>query len=116
MVPLNTREKIRVEPKKVNLKIPVERFTEKKIKIPITVVNRPQGSNLKIFPSDAEVSFLVGLSDYETITQSDFDVVVVFDSAQTQQTLEVILRKQPEYIQQLRISPPNVEYLIETEE
>lgn len=116
MVPLNQPEKINVEPKKVNLKIPVERFTEKKIKIPISVLNRPQGSHLKIFPSDAEVSFLVGLSQYETINSSDFDVVVIFDSAQIQQTLEVKLRKQPDYIQQLRVSPPNVEYLIETEE
>lgn len=108
-------EKTEIQPIKTNLIIPVERFTEKKIRIPITLKNIPEGTNVKIFPSVADVSFLVGLSDYENISASDFKVVADFDSARNKETLEVVVEEKPDFIQQLRVSPQNVEFLIETD-
>jgi len=107
--------KTKIEPEKVRLEIPVERFTEKKMDIPLTVKNKPKEGKIKIFPSEVVISFLVGLSDYEKITPTDFQIYAVYDSLQNSENLEVIVGDKPDYIQQLRISPPNVEYLIETE-
>lgn len=107
--------KTEVTPNEINLKIPVERFTEKEIKIPLTIKNQPEDINIKIFPSDVNVSFLVGLSDYENITASDFVAYAVYDSVQNSETLKVIVEEKPGYIQQLIVSPQNVEFLIESE-
>lgn len=109
-------EKTKVIPKKVELKVPVERFTEKKIKIPVQIRNKPEDANLKIFPSEVDVSFLVALSDYESISASDFSVFAVYDSIHSNETLEVMVDKKPGFIQQLRVTPPSVEFLIQTDE
>lgn len=116
VVPLEHPEKTKVFPTKVNLNIPVERFTEKRIKVPVQVLNVPENLNIKIFPSELEVSFLVGLSDYESISATDFDIVADYSSAENKEVMEIVVMDRPNYIQQLRVSPPNVEYLIETEE
>jgi hypothetical protein len=116
LISLKPPDNVKVDPKKVTLNIPVERFTEKKLTVPILVINKPKGSNLKIFPSVAEISFLVGLSNYEGITSNDFKAIAIYDSTQNQQTLNIVIENSPKYIQQLRVSPPNVEYLIEADE
>lgn len=115
MVELDHPKKIKVTPNKVNLKIPVERFTEKEIKVPLTVKNKPEDLSIKIFPSDVQVSFLVGLSDYDKISTSDFEIHVVYDSEQNRETLEVVVEEKPDYIRQLKVSPQNVEFLVESE-
>ena len=116
MAPVVHPEKTKVVPKKINLKIPVERFTEKRMKVPVQVLNVPENINIKIFPSEVEVSFLIGLSDYENISSTDFDIVADYSSAENKEVLEVVVMERPDFIQQLRISPPNVEYLIENKE
>jgi len=108
-------EKTNIQPTKVNLIIPVERFTEKKIRIPLTIKNKPENLSFKLFPSDVDVSFLVGLNEFESITASDFRIFAVYDSLKSQENLEVEVEKKPDFIQQLRISPQNVEFLIETD-
>ncbi|MFW6310019.1 MAG: YbbR-like domain-containing protein [Prolixibacteraceae bacterium] len=115
MVELDHPKKTKVNPNKVNLKIPVERFTEKEIKIPLSVKNKPEDLNIKIFPSDVQVSFLVGLSDYDNISASDFEIYVAYDSEHNRETLEVIVEEKPDYIRQLMVSPQNVEFLVESE-
>ncbi|HKJ79461.1 MAG TPA: CdaR family protein [Prolixibacteraceae bacterium] len=108
-------DKTKVEPKKTNLNIPVERFTEKKINIPVRIRNKPNDVNMKIFPSEVDISFLVALSDYESLTSSDFEVFTVYDSIRNNETLEVFIGNKPDFIQQLRVLPPKVEYLIQTD-
>ncbi len=108
-------DKTTVSPEKANLKIPVERFTEKEFKIPLEIRNKPEDINFKIFPSEVSISFLIGLNNYEDIRSTDFQLFVDYDSINTSETLEVYVSKKPDFIQLLRISPPSVEYLIETE-
>lgn len=107
-------ERTRIDPERVVLSIPVERFTEKTFKIPVEVRDKPDDVNMKVFPSEVTVAFLVGLSDYDQIQNTDFTVFVSYDSISTSDVLEVNLDKIPAFVQQVRISPPNVEYLIET--
>lgn len=109
-------DKTNIKPTKLNLIIPVERFTEKKIRIPLTVKNKSENLNIKLFPSDVDLSFLVGLNEYESINASDFRVFAIYDSLQNQETLQVVVEEKPKFIQQLRISPQNVEFLIESKD
>ncbi|MFV0266118.1 MAG: hypothetical protein ACK5HT_03175, partial [Draconibacterium sp.] len=66
-------------PKRVVMNIPVEEFTEKKIEVPITVANLPDSLDVKLFPNQAILSFLVGLSKFADISADNFDVVVDYN-------------------------------------
>lgn len=105
-----------IQEKKVKIKIPVERFTEKDINLPIQVKNKPEGLNIKLFPAQVKVSFLVGLSEYENITAADFKAFVDYNKADnSKETLEIIIESEPPFIQIQNVSPQAVEFLVETD-
>lgn len=110
-------EKTTLSPEKVMVKIPVERFTEKELKIPVEVRNKPDSVNIKLFPSEVKISFLVGLKEFESITGADFKAYVDYNDIANgnPEELQVKIDTQPSFIQMLRISPATVEYLIETD-
>jgi hypothetical protein len=110
-------EKTTISPEKVMIRIPVERFTEKELKIPVEVRNKPEGVNIKLFPSDVKVSFLVGLNEFENITAADFKAFVDYETIikSKSEELDVKIDTQPTFIQMLRISPATLEYHIETD-
>ena len=100
---------------KVEINIPAEKFTEKKIKIPLNVKPEKYKDNIKLFPSEVTVSFMVGLSSYEKITPGDFKAFVDYAPVNSdQQTLKVLIELTPQNIQNLRVTPEEVEFLIET--
>jgi hypothetical protein len=101
--------------KEVKLIIPVEKFTEKKLKIPVEVRSEEYKNKIKIFPSVATVTFMVSLSEYEHIGQADFRAYVEYDQQKSdKETLDIIIGSKPKNIKMLRKSPENVEFLIET--
>ena len=110
-------DKTATSPDKIMVKIPVERFTEKELKIPVEVRNKPPKVNIKLFPSEIKVSFLVGLSEFESITSADFKAYVDYETIinSHSEELNVKIDSKPSYIQMLKISPTTVEYLIETD-
>lgn len=107
--------KTTIKPEKVELKIRVEKFTEKEIKIPIQVKNLPDNKNLKLFPSEIKLTILVGLSEFEVINASKFEVSVDYLSIKDGvENLDIEIGKKPVGVQILRFTPLNVEFLIET--
>ncbi len=116
IVPIQHPEKTTVTPEKVTVKIPVEKFTEKEVKIPVLIKNKPENIKVKLFPSDVTISILVGLSEFENVTSADFTATVDFNSVQKNiESIEVKIENKPSYIEVLRISPETVEYLTETD-
>ena len=104
-----------VVPEEVLINIDVEKFTEKELKIPVEIVNKPKDVNIKLFPSDIKVSFLVGLSEFDNITSSDFSATVDYGTITGSSTsLPIKVKAGPSFIELRRIIPENVEYLIET--
>ena len=55
---------LRFVPDEVKVKLNVERFTEKRIVVPVTVINCPDDIVLRIFPSQVELSFNVPMSRF----------------------------------------------------
>jgi YbbR domain-containing protein len=107
-------ENTNINEEKVFVQIPVERFTEKEITVPVQVKNKPQDLNIKLFPAQVKISFLVGLNKYENITAADFNVYVDYNEADYDtEMLEIKIESKPSFIQMLRISPQAVEFLIE---
>jgi YbbR domain-containing protein len=109
-------EKTTIVPDQVTINIEVEKYTEKEIKIPVEIINKPEGVNLKLFPSEIKLLFKVGLSRFDKIKESDFGVSVDYNSIVADvNSLVVTIYKQPEFVQNIRINPERVEFLIETD-
>lgn len=108
-------EKTSILPEKVTLTIDVEKYTEKELKVPVEIKNKPDKVKMKIFPSEVKVVFTVGLSRFENIKSSDFGASVDYNSIVNDlNNLNITLYKKPEFIQALRFNPEKVEFLIES--
>ncbi len=108
-------ENTTVIPEKIELKIPVEKFTEKEILIPIQIKNKPENASIKLFPSEIKLTILVGLSEFETVDASKFEVFVDYKNIKTEITsLEITVLSELPNVQIIRFTPESVEYLIET--
>ncbi len=98
----------------VDVTIPIESFTQKSVNVPVSVISLPENYHFKSFPSNVQVSFLVGLSKFDKIFPDDFSAVVDFSTVGlTSERLKVKIEKTPEGIQNMSYSPIFVDYLIE---
>ncbi len=108
----NTKSQIALSTSMVQVKIPVEQFTEKSIFLPVTVKNAPD--SLKVFPNKVKTSFVVGLSRYDTISEKDFQLEVDLKGIpinQVNNTAPISLTKQPSEVKNIRFSPKSVQFL-----
>jgi len=109
-------DKTEVSPEKVLVTIEVEKYTEKDIKIPILIKNKPDGISVKLFPSEVKVTCLVGLSEFENVTSNDFSAIVDYkDISNDTKNLSLKIEQKSSFIQVVRYSPESVEYLTETD-
>lgn len=96
------------------VKIEVERFTESKKTVPLVVKNLPDSLLIRLFPPSIDVTFDVGLSRYEVISDTSFSFSVDYEQIKDNPAaLNIILEKQPGHIKDLIFTPETVEYLIE---
>lgn len=90
------------------------RVTEKSLDVPVEGVNFPDGLLLKTFPSKVRVSFRVRLADFDSAGPEDFRVAVDYSTLNTSDAkAEVIVINQPADVENVRVSPMLVEYLVE---
>jgi hypothetical protein len=103
---------IRLSHQDIRVRVPVEQFTEKSIFLPVTVKNAPD--SLRIFPNKVKISFIVGLSQYDTIKSKDFQLEVDLEKISINQennTAPVQLSQKPEVVKNIRFSPNSVSFL-----
>ena len=107
--------KTTLNPDKVILKVEVEKYTEKVLKVPVLVRDKPDDVSVKLFPSEVNLTCLVGLSEFENITANNFSAFVDFGQIQSNSNnLSVHIENKSKYIQVVRTIPEVVEYLTET--
>jgi hypothetical protein len=107
---------IELPAKKLAYKIPVEKFTETELEIPISTINVPDGFSIKTYPNKVKVVFNVGLSSYKSITPSMFVVnafVGNIDSISKTSMLKLKLEKYPEKVNNCRLQKEKVEFIIQ---
>lgn len=116
MVPLKLPAQVKSPVKKVLATIPVEPFTELNLRVPLKIHGLPDSLRIKTFPSEIQVSFRVGMSKYESISENQFQAIVdvtnVFADERPNR-LKVRLDRVPKHIESLSFSPIFVEYLLE---
>ncbi|MDR0828835.1 MAG: hypothetical protein LBN95_01825 [Prevotellaceae bacterium] len=93
--------------------IPIERATEKVMQIPIKCINFPTGFNMRSFPAEVTVKFVVAMSRFNKITENDFMVEADFLQKTSDFTVKLNVSAQPFGIENLRIEPEQVEFSLE---
>lgn len=114
-VELQTENGIYAFPKNIKLMIPAERFTEKSVELAPSIQNLPDTVNFISFPKKAQITFRVGLRNYDKVTASDFSLTADFEeiAAKKPSYYTPVAAKFPDYIKNVNISPQSFEYLIE---
>jgi hypothetical protein len=110
-----SNKNIKIYEKEVNIEIPVEKFTESSLKINIEVINLPDTLILRTFPSEVEVTYLVGLSDFDKVRIDQFRAIADFEDIDKNLSnrLRIQLVKFPKDIKSVKTHPTKIEYIIE---
>jgi hypothetical protein len=113
IIPLKTGQ-MRVGPDTVNIFIPVEKYTEATLSVPIIPEHVSTKYVLKTFPDKCTITCLVPLRDFRSMDANLFSAVVSFDPAKIPdiKKLKVELVKSPARIKVLKIVPEEVEFII----
>lgn len=96
--------------KKVVVKVPVEKYTEGKIELPVEVLNLPEQFLVKTFPEQVKVTYLVSLSNYGRVRSDQFSLLAYYDENAT--SLKLKLMKYPEIVRNPRIETDKVEFIL----
>ena len=102
-------------PGAIDLTLPVDIYTEKTVEVPLRGINFPADKVLRAFPSKVQITFQVGLSRFRKIKASDFVVNVSYEELLKlgSDKYTVKLKSFPNGINQIRIVPEQVDFLIE---
>ncbi|WP_372642769.1 hypothetical protein [Ancylomarina sp.] len=99
---------------KVEVELPVERFTEAQKQVSLKVINLPDSVFLRLFPHEIKMSYLVGLKDYETITAEQFELEIDYSTIdRTTNKVKVNHKSSPLNVSNVSFYPKEVVYLIE---
>lgn len=114
-IPLLGIQGLGLSHQKVQVEVPVEQYTEAKLKIPIEVLHSPDTAFLRLFPAQINLQCRVALSDYQKISAGLFRATVDYRqiAGNENKKLTVVLEKKPSFIYNEGFYPASVDYLIE---
>lgn len=101
--------------KNVKLSAMIEEYTEKTFKLPVVCYNTPPTRKVHFFPSVVELVVRVGLSKYSQLSESNFEIAVNYNDLVNNSALNctLTLTRKPTWVENYRISPNVIEFLIE---
>ena len=99
--------------KKVRISGNVFRFSEKLLEIPVEVINLPEGTQIKTFPSTIAVLCKARIDRLKDINPLDFKVVADFQEHRgDNQNLQVSLIEQPNDVYSVQLMMNEVEFIL----
>lgn len=105
-------EEVEVFPKSITVEADVKRFTEGKVEVPLTIINKPENVIINYFPKTVTLSYYVDLESFNSITPSDFTVECDFNQISDNQTYFVpIVTKMPKFIKRINIKQKRVDFI-----
>lgn len=113
-IPAHTK----AQPSEIKVTIPTEKFTEGSRTVPVLVKNLPRQLKARTFPSEIKVSYLVGISNYNKIKESDFVIYIDYNDIIKSDTKEQFLSigQTPSEIINYKLEPADVQWLLEVTE
>ena len=94
--------------------VPVEKFTEGSVEIPVRAANVRNDLLLRTFPDKVKVRFLVPLSKYSLVKPGLFEAIVnaaeIGDGGTSR--LQVTVMVAPAYVRDVAVEPERVEFIL----
>ncbi|MBR4553526.1 MAG: YbbR-like domain-containing protein [Bacteroidaceae bacterium] len=114
--PIATMRGMKAVPAMVNVSLICDRLTEKTVRVPIHAINFPGSRVLRTFPSMVDLTFKVGVSQYERIGAQHFVVALSYEDliATNNNKVSLNVRSIPDGVSDIRITPATVDFVIET--
>ncbi len=114
-VSISPIQNVRIEPRDINVMVPVEKLIKRVRLIPVVVRNKPENVNVITFPSEVKVSYLVAKSQYNN---SDKRIVATVDYNDILESpvinkVELRIGEVPMAYKNVSIDADSVEYIIE---
>ena len=81
LIPPENPKGLKLFPKIVTATLPVEKFTEGILEVPVVVNNLPANLEINYFPKTIKVLYYVSLENYKSIRPSDFKIECDFNDA-----------------------------------
>ena len=109
---------VKYVPERVEMTAFVGYYAEKTVEVPIIGLNFPGDKELRTFPSKAKVTFRVESGQYQRITADNFVLAVTYEELlqNPSDKYRLHLKSLPDGVTNARISPLEVDYLIERAE
>jgi YbbR domain-containing protein len=100
-------------PGEVEVTIPVEKFTEASIQVPLTI-KADSGLHFKLFPESVTVNYLIALKDYSQVSPGLFLITADFREMdiEKEKKIKVRVEEAPSTVSIKRIEPDRVEFII----
>ncbi len=111
----NQRKNVSIFPNSVEVKIPVDEFTEKTVEVSLKIINNKEYHNVKIYPKKVKITFLVPLSSYNVVNDRFIEAVVDLNEWKQlgHETLRVKITRFPDFCKFVKTSPSKVDFIIE---
>ncbi len=113
---MKRRPHVKYVPAQTSVQVSVGYYTEKTVSVPVKGTNFPADKKLRTFPSRVTLTFRVESGRYQQITASDFILTTTYEellATPANSKLLLQLKHVPEGVADVRISPQEVDYLIE---
>lgn len=106
---------VSIFPANVEVNVPVDEFTEKKIEVPLKIINNREYLNVKIYPKKVKLTILVALSSYQQVNEDFIEAVVDLQEWKElgHNKLQVRLIRFPDYCKLIKMEPAKVDFIIE---
>ena len=103
-----------IYPQQVLATIPVSKFTEKDLSIPVRIKINNKDLNVAISPAKVRTQVLVALSNYHKISSADIEVYIDLENwdPEKSSTLPIKFGKMPNFVRLIRTEPQTVDLLI----
>lgn len=94
----------------VQLIIPVEKYTEASIQVPLKI--KSNGKRVKLFPEEVTITYLVAISDYNKVNADMFTALADFSNITPgSRTVRVKLSHSPKFVRIIHLKPEKVEFI-----
>ena len=103
---------MQVSHEEVRIFLPVERFTEKTISVPVRFVCPDNQVRARLYPERVDVSFWVSVENYDRLLDDMVQAEVVYNPDENPSTLPVRIRKFPSFARVKTVSPTNLQYVV----
>jgi len=105
---------IGIYPNSVQVKIPVNEFTEKTIEVPVKLVNNINYDNVNLVPKKVRVTFTTALNKYAGMNEEFFEAQVDLNMWKNYgyKVLPVKITQLPDFCRIVKIEPQNIDFII----